>query len=138
MKSIILGSALAVLTACNSQQTQKPEVHPVIDSVAIRHRQYLQDSINLITQKENAKWLKTKAGKLQTKHPTWSRSDCEGVAHKNLWIGMHIDMVYEIYGLPDDINTSNYGRGNEYQFCWHDWDPGFFYTKSDYIVRSYN
>jgi hypothetical protein len=136
MKSIIFVSVLVVLAACSNPKTA--EVISVADSAAILHRQHLIDSANLVIQKEHEKWLKTKAGKISIQHPAWNRGDCDRIANDEIWIGMHIDMVYVIYGRPDKINTSNYGSGNQYQYCWPDNDPSYFYTKQDGIVKSFN
>jgi len=84
------------------------------------------------------KWWKSKAGRIQKKHPNWSRGDCEGLANNQIWIGMHIDMVKYLRGLPNHVNTSNYGNGNSYQMCWDDYNPSCFYCEYDGIVTSYN
>ena len=89
-------------------------------------------------QKEEKKWWKSKAGRIHRKHPNWSRGDCEGLANRQICIGMHIDMVKYLRGLPNHVNTSNYGNGNSYQMCWDDYNPSCFYCESDGIVTSYN
>jgi hypothetical protein len=88
--------------------------------------------------KELNEWYETEAGKISKQFPLWSRKDCERVAKKELWIGMEIDMVKVIYGSPQKVNISDYGRGKEYQYCWHNHSPSFFYTKEDGKVYSYN
>lgn len=97
-----------------------------------------QDSINLIQEKEEAAFLKTKAGKIYKKHPDWSKDDCEKVAKNRVWIGMKYEMLIYERGKPNTINTSNYGYGNEYQCCWDDYTPRCFYMKEDNIIHSYN
>jgi uncharacterized membrane-anchored protein len=87
---------------------------------------------------EDARFAKTKAGKIHRKHPQWSKADCIEVANKNIWIGMHIDMMYYMHGKPNSVNTSNYGNGNRYQYCWHDLTPSFYYCGEDGIVFAYN
>jgi len=87
---------------------------------------------------EQRKWDNSKAGKIQKKHPDWSRDDCQLVADRKIWIGMDIQMVVAQRGLPNHKNVSNYGNGNEYQYCWDDYDISCFYTKADQIVYSYN
>ena len=84
------------------------------------------------------KWEKSKAGKIFKENPYWTREDCEKLANGEIWIGMEMQMVRYIYGAPDDINVSNYGNGNQYQYCWHNRNPGCFYTDEDRIVKSYN
>jgi len=55
-----------------------------------------------------------------------------------IWIGMSLEMLKEEKGLPTHVNVSNYGSGNEYQWCWDDYTPSCFYGKSDCIITSYN
>lgn len=92
-----------------------------------------KDKIN--TQKA---FGKTKAGKLQSKHPDWTVDDCDKVLAKQIWIGMEYDMLVAERGRPNKINKSNYGNGEQYQFCWDDYTPGCFYSGDDYIITAYN
>jgi len=96
------------------------------------------------TQAEK-KFLNSKAGKIykycekRGSLNEVSKEDCIKAANGKIWIGMHIDLVYATRGLPHSVNKSNYGYGNEYQFCWDwNWSPSCFYTKGDYIVYAYN
>ena len=91
--------------------------------------------INLVNLK---KFEKTKAGKLQKKHPGWSVEDCNSVIARQIWIGMEYDMLVAERGRPNKINQSNYGSGIQYQFCWDDYNPKYFYSKEDQIITSYN
>ena len=88
-------------------------------------------------QKES-NWNQSKAGKIQKKHPEWSKEDCIRLANREIWIGMHYEMVVYLRGDYDDLNTSNYGNGNQYQMCWWDYNPSCFYCDSYGIVTSYN
>ena len=83
-------------------------------------------------------WFRSPAGKIQKKHPSWSKDDCEKLANRELWIGMHIEMVKYLRGSPDNSNLSNYGNGNQYQYCWWGRNPSCFYCDSDGLVDSYN
>ncbi len=85
-----------------------------------------------------AKWYNTKAGRIQKRHPSWSDEVCQDIADRKIWLLMSIDMVVEERGLPNHKNISNYGYGNEYQYCWDDYNISCFYCKSDQIVYSYN
>jgi hypothetical protein len=87
---------------------------------------------------EERKWYLTKAGRLQKKHPNWSREDCKSVVKGYIWIGMDYDMVTYQRGLPNHVNTSNYGSGNEYQACWDDYNPSCFYFGENNIITGYN
>jgi nucleoid-associated protein YgaU len=87
---------------------------------------------------DDAAYSKTPAGKLCAKHPDWLKDECQNVADNKIWIGMMYDMVTAERGLPNHVNTSNYGNGNEYQACWYDITPSCFYFKSDDIITSYN
>jgi len=108
--------------------------------------QPIKDSMSAIKAIEDAKkqlqidsaFEVSKAGKIRKKHPEWSKSDCEMLADNQIWIGMHIDMVKYLRGLPTSVNPSNYGDGMHYQFYWSGYSPSSFYTESDWIVTSYN
>ena len=80
----------------------------------------------------------SKAGRINKKHPEWSKEDCENVAKKLIWVGMSIDMVVYERGLPNSKNVSNYGNGNQYQYGWEDYETQFFYCNDDGIVTAYN
>jgi len=90
-------------------------------------------------------WESSKAGKIQKNHPNWTKEDCESVAKKFIWIGMTYEMLAEIKGDPDDENSSNYGAGIEWQWCWNKGKPSCFYSEiwnktslNDLKIRAYN
>jgi hypothetical protein len=87
---------------------------------------------------DNEKWYKTKAGKINKKHPEWTKEECENIAAGKIWIGMHYKMLVYMWGKPDVANPSNYGRGTQWQWCWHDYNPSCFYGGDDGIVTAYN
>lgn len=133
---------LVLLLFATSCTPNLPEINTANHDSIIRRRdsinQVISDSVAAIEKQRKEKWKLTKAGKIGARHPWWTESDCERISRGEIWIGMHIAMVAEIYGQPDDINVSNYGSGNQYQYVWHEWEPGYFYTKEDRIVKSYN
>ncbi|GEJ48122.1 zinc ribbon domain-containing protein [Chryseobacterium sp. ON_d1] len=96
------------------------------------------DSIDKQQKIEEEKFLKTKAGKIYKKHREWSKEDCIKIAERQVWIGMHYDMLIYMRGKPNNVNTSNYGDGPHYQACWHDYDPSCFYFDESQIITSYN
>ncbi|PWN63674.1 hypothetical protein C1631_022155 [Chryseobacterium phosphatilyticum] len=96
------------------------------------------DSIDKQQKIEDEKFLKTKAGKIHKKHPEWSKEDCINISEHKIWIGMHYDMLVYMRGKPDNVNTSNYGDGPNYQACWHDYDASCFYFDESQIITSYN
>ena len=71
----------------------------------------------------------------------WSPSICERVARKNVWVGMTLKMVKFEFGLPDHINTTNVGDGEDYQYCYDDYNMYLYikysYKEHDFIVYSY-
>ncbi|OJV19223.1 MAG: hypothetical protein BGO21_21250 [Dyadobacter sp. 50-39] len=87
----------------------------------------------------NRKFYASKAGKIYKKHPEWSREACQRLARKEVWIGMHLDMLKYLRGLPDAANESNYGNGSQWQWCWHDLSPSCFYDRdNDMVIDAYN
>lgn len=90
-------------------------------------------------RKEQEVWDKTKAGKICDKHFGWTKEDCEKVADGKIWIGMDIWMVVEERGNPNGGNVSNYGNGDEHQYCWYRYEPSCFYDNNgDNKVDAYN
>ncbi|OCA79744.1 hypothetical protein BBH99_17985 [Chryseobacterium contaminans] len=96
------------------------------------------DSIDKQQKIEEEKFLKSKAGKIHKKHPEWSKEDCINISENKIWIGMRYDMLVYMRGKPDNVNTSNYGDGPQYQACWHDYDASCFYFDDSQIITSYN
>lgn len=104
------------------------------------------DSISKLTkteiEKNNLKiakeWENSKAGKLHKKHPDWSEEDCERLTEKKIWIGMTLEMLKYLRGNPNSANPSNYGKGVQWQWCWHDYSPSCFYGGEDGVITSYN
>src|SRR3989344_4925328 len=81
----------------------------------------------------------TPAGIICKSHPEWSEKECEALADRKIWIGMTYDMLVYLRGKPNSINPSNYGRGTQYQYCWHDYKPSCFYDRNeDDIMDAYN
>lgn len=88
---------------------------------------------------EERRWNKSKAGRIQKKHPDWSREDCKRLAEGSIWVGMNYEMLKYKRGLPNSANPSNYGNGTSWQWCWHDWTPSCFYDNNDDgLIDSYN
>ncbi len=85
-----------------------------------------------------AEWNASAAGQICAKNPSWSREECRLVAENKIWIGMHLDMLKYMRGLPDSANPSDYGYGRSWQWCWHDYSPSCFYGDDDGIIDSYN
>ena len=88
--------------------------------------------------KELKAWYKTKAGRIQKKHPDWTREECENVAKGLIWIGMRYEMLVYMWGKPNSARPSNYGRGVQWQWCWTEYSPSCFYGGEDGIVTAYN
>jgi hypothetical protein len=151
-KKIILTilSLQIILVACNEDYNAEKSHLEYIEAVkadsANRIVRLKNDSIEKV-KKENLElkriaelkeYHKTPAGKILKKHPSWTKEDCERLANKEIWIGMSIKMVSFLRGLPDSKNVSNYGKGNEYQYCWTNYEISCFYTREDQIVYAYN
>ena len=86
-----------------------------------------------------AAWQQTPAGKLCAKHPDWVRKDCDHVVQKDIWIGMPLSVLVYYYGAPDSDNVSNYGRGDQHQYCWDRYTPSCYYDRNgDGRIESYN
>ena len=101
---------------------------------------FIHDSIQKANDSIDLQELKKDkaAYNIYIKHPEWDIESCKLLAKHRIWIGMTIGMVKYLRGLPNHINTSNYGNGNEYQWCWDNYNPSCFYGKSDGIITAYN
>ena len=143
--------AIIVIAGCK-QGHNTPNIYSVADSV-----KWIQDSIQNVNDSIKSKndrlykaktkidslselktWYKTAAGRLQRKHPTWAREDCKAVIKGLIWVGMDIKMLEYERGKPDVINPSDYGRGTQYQGCWHANNPSCFYWDESGIISAYN
>lgn len=118
-------------------QNAKIEQERADNRMRERNKELDQNKAKQLAQEE-VNWKKTKAGKLQIKHPNWSKEDCEKIVHNKIWIGMSIDMLRYMNGKPNSSNPSNYGNGIEWQWCWDDITPSCFYGGDDGIITSYN
>jgi hypothetical protein len=76
--------------------------------------------------KAEAKWKASPAGKLQAKHPDWSRDDCKMIVTRNVHMGMTAEQVRLAWGKPDHINaTTTANRTNE-QWVWGSGQYAYF------------
>ena len=105
----------------------------MFDQIAEKDKEY-----QLRVEKQQKIWKESKAGKIQSKHPNWSVTDCQRLADKEIWIGMSLDMLKYLRGAPNSSNPSNYGNGVKWQWCWNNRSPSCFYGESDGIITAYN
>lgn len=133
--SIIFGAINAGSSDIENQTTSIDTINTTIDSI---EQNKITEELRKAEEVEEAKFLKTKAGKIYKKHPEWTKEDCINLSKKQIWVGMSYDMLIYLRGKPNTVNTSNYGNGNEYQCCWDDYNPSCFYMKDDKIITSYN
>ena len=103
-----------------------------------REQDRIQAKAEAELKAEQAAWESSRAGRLCKTHPDWLKSECQRVADNKYWIGMTLDMLKAERGTPNSANPSNYGRGREWQWCWHRYTPSCFYGGEDGIVDSYN
>lgn len=125
-------------SSATSPQTQTTTSEPELTQAQKDSIKAVEDSITKADATVKKEWEKSKAGKIQKKHPDWSDEDCERVADNKIWIGMKYEMVVYMRGKPNTVNTSNYGNGQSYQACWDDYNPSCFYFEEDHIITSYN
>ena len=97
-----------------------------------------QARANAEQAKADAEWGASKAGQICKAHPGWDRTSCENLANRKMWIGMTYEMLEYGRGPADTKNVSNYGQGDEYQWCWDGYTPSCVYGGSDGVITSYN
>lgn len=114
-----------------------PVISPTPGELAEQAKQAKNEADKRIA--ELREYQKTPAGKLCTKHPTWTREECSDVVAGKYWVGMQAEMLTYKRGNPNHVNPSNYGNGERYQYCWTGWSPSCFYDNNgDGVIDSYN
>lgn len=127
--ALLLFIIISVATGGSSSSSSSPNSAPA----SVSPQEAAQQAADL------AAWQKTPAGQLCTKHQDWTRDDCDKLLARKVWVGMSYDMLVYLRGAPDHKNVSNYGAGNQYQYCWDDRTPSCFYDdNADGILDSYN
>ena len=91
-------------------------------------------------EKEKQELLQNpRIAKIYKENPYLNPKDISRVLAGDIWIGMPVRLLYIKRGAPDSENVSNYGNGNQYQYCWWDFNTSCFYdTDGDGKVDSYN
>jgi len=153
MKKITIIALVAVTLMAGCMSKEESRKIQIRDSLEILNynlaskKQHTQDSIatavilkrdSIKKAEEQKEFEKTPAGRIQKKHPEWSKEDCQLIADRKIWIGMDIHMLVHYRGLPNSKHVSNYGDGSQYQYCWDNYEISCFYTKEDQIVYAYN
>ncbi|MFA6143652.1 MAG: zinc-ribbon domain-containing protein [Sulfurimonas sp.] len=83
--------------------------------------------------------MSARAWKVHKKHPSWDIEDCKNVSKGRYWIGMNTDMMVASLGRPNSVKPSNYGNGQQWQYCYTDgWFQCFYDQNDDGIIDSYN
>lgn len=77
---------------------------------------------------EEARWLKTQAGRIWQKHQDWPKDICEVIAQGKVQQGMTADQIRASWGKPDRIHRTVlgnhvseqwvYDRGNQNQYIY--------------------
>jgi len=82
-------------------------------------------------------YLGPKAWKIYKKYPHWSPDDCIRVSRGEYWIGMSRTMMVASLGKPNSAKPSNYGAGEQWQYCYTGFQC-FYDSNGDDIIDSYN
>lgn len=71
----------------------------------------------------------------------WDVKDKQSIVDRKYWIGMDQVQLVSSLGMPDDINTTNYGFGKNQQWIYHKDSYGirahYIYLDDDQKVTSY-
>ena len=110
----------------------------IYDSLRLEYKNKSIENNKDISKKVIELWKKSKAGKIQLKHPNWTKEDCIKISKNEIWIGMTLEMLKYLRGNPNSANPSNYGNGVRWQWCWDNYSPSCFYGNSNGIITSYN
>jgi hypothetical protein len=80
-----------------------------------------------------------KIAKAKERHPDWRVSDIQALLANEVWIGMPVEMLIYKMGKPDSKKVSNYGSGNQIQYCWLGRSISCFYDHDgDGKIDAYN
>ncbi|MBZ0271856.1 hypothetical protein K8I61_07445 [bacterium] len=90
-------------------------------------------------KRAQAAFARTRAGRICAKNKDWDKMTCLRLADDEIWLGMTIGMLIAQRGQPDSYNPSNYGDGEQRQYCWNNWTPSCVYDDNqDYRIDAYN
>ncbi|TAL50096.1 hypothetical protein EPN81_03825 [Patescibacteria group bacterium] len=88
---------------------------------------------------EQRAWDESEAGKICAKYPSLTNEECVDASIGRYSIGMKKLVLFIERGAPDYSTPSNYGSGQQWQWCWTDYTPSCFYDRNDDgIIDSYN
>jgi hypothetical protein len=131
--AILIGIPMLIIIISIGSSSNSPT-----PSTSTSNTSHVQTDVEA-AQNADATWKASPAGQICATHPTWGKTDCDKIAARKVWIGMSYDMLIYLRGKPDNTNVSNYGSGNQYQYCWNNHTPSCFYDdNNDGILDSYN
>ena len=146
LSSLIGGGFIFISCENESARVAKEKQKRQNDSIAIVKRDSTKKAFYKELDEKYAKQggrnttaeAKSLMEEVKKKGLDWDEFTCWRIINKQVWIGMTIKMLKYERGEPNHVNVSNYGNGEEYQWCWDDKTPSCFYGKSDGIITSYN
>lgn len=89
----------------------------------------------LEVEREEARWRKTKAGKICTKNPEWSKYACETLALGKVRIGMTRDQARVSWGRPNSVNKTTSAHGTHEQWVY---DGNYLYFEDGILTTVQN
>jgi len=99
-------------------------------------RESVEEQKRLKEEEEREKRILSKYQKVMDRYGC-NLDEAQMFLDHQIWIGMPIKMVVAYRGLPEFKETHNFGDGNNYIYCWYDYDPSCFYCDQYGIVSSY-
>lgn len=99
------------------RELQAPKAAKAQAAAAKRRREQDEAWVKAHPDKD-PKWLLSKAGQVWKQHPTWDVATCDGVARREVWIGMTSEQVIASLGRPNHINSDIAATGTTEQWVY--------------------
>jgi hypothetical protein len=92
--------------------------------------QLLAENRNLPT---DAKWQKSRAGKLCKDHVHWTFVECTNVGAKHVWVNMSAEQLRASLGKPESIHRTVNALGTTEQWVYYE-GGAYFYLTNDIVT----
>lgn len=93
-----------------------------------------QERITKVMAAEEAKWLRSKAGRIWQKHKTWNRNVCDTIADGQIELRMTTEQCRLSWGNPTDINRTVYSFGVHEQWCYGEYCKPALYFEDGILI----
>ena len=122
---IVLGVLFAFSVISTAFKSSPPPPAPITPEQQAEHAAQAKAAQEKAAEAEAA-FLKTPAGRIWKKHPTWDREICGVIAEKKIRIGMTAEQIRAAWGKPEKVNSTITARGTHEQWVYGDGQYVYF------------